>query len=352
MTGDANRMTARATTTSNAGPPTPAAQFRAFVIGLERLGYDTKRLLSEIDVRRDSLDDPDVLIPCATTGALFAHACRQRPLKNIGMRVAAETPFGASGLLEYLIFTSENVAEGWKQAARYLRMLSGAPFVLELCEDEDPVRVVHHAERSLAPAGAEYSITLAVLQMRAETENRVAFAYVSLSHQPEDVAEMERVLGCPVRSGASWTGLAIPRESWRLPLRRTDPLLHRVLEGHAESLAPRGRATDTAALDVRRVLTARMSDGATEVDVVARHLGMSTRTLQRRLAAAGISFQELLDETRREAAERCLTDSSLSIGEVAYLLGYSEPAAFHRAFKRWMGVTPQIFRARRHSAQV
>ena len=131
-----------------------------------------------------------------------------------------------------------------------------------------------------------------------------------------------------------------------MPLRRKDPILQRVLEGHAESITPRVLAMDGLAVDVRRVLASRLANGEIDVELVARHLGMSTRTLQRRLAAAGLSYQELLDETRREAAERCIANSSLSIGEIAYLLGYSEPAAFHRAFKRWMGVAPQAFRQR------
>jgi len=73
---------------------------------------------------------------------------------------------------------------------------------------------------------------------------------------------------------------------------------------------------------------------------------MSARTLQRRLAAAGLSYHALLDTVRRETAERCVADAELSLGEIAYLVGYSEPAAFHRAFKRWTGVTPQAYRRR------
>jgi AraC-like DNA-binding protein len=69
-------------------------------------------------------------------------------------------------------------------------------------------------------------------------------------------------------------------------------------------------------------------------------------SLQRRLAAAGFSYQQLLDLARRDAAARYLADSPLSIGEVAHLLGYSEPAAFNRAFRRWHHETPQAFRQR------
>ena len=70
---------------------------------------------------------------------------------------------------------------------------------------------------------------------------------------------------------------------------------------------------------------------------------MKTRTLQRRLGEAGASYQDLLEKSRREA-EKDLADRSLPIAEVAFLLGYSEPSAFHRAFKRWKKMTPRDFR--------
>ncbi len=74
---------------------------------------------------------------------------------------------------------------------------------------------------------------------------------------------------------------------------------------------------------------------------------ITVRTQQRRLASAGLSYQELLDGVRRDSAERYIASTALSIDEIAYLLGYSEPAAFHRAFKRWHDVTPQAFREQR-----
>src|SRR5712691_9926012 len=124
MAASANPLTTRATNPNVAGPPTPAGQFRAFVDAFERLGYDVGRLLTAIGVRRADLDDPDALIPCAATGALFERALRERPLKNVGLRLAVQRPTGALGLLDYLIVTSGSVGEGWKQAARYLRLLT------------------------------------------------------------------------------------------------------------------------------------------------------------------------------------------------------------------------------------
>jgi AraC-like DNA-binding protein len=103
---------------------------------------------------------------------------------------------------------------------------------------------------------------------------------------------------------------------------------------------------------VRRVLASRIAGGGAGIDAVARELATASRTLQRRLAAAGCSFQELVEMTRREAAERYLAASTLSIAEIGYLLGYSEATAFHRAFKRWHGRTPQSFRSEAAAARV
>jgi AraC-like DNA-binding protein len=95
---------------------------------------------------------------------------------------------------------------------------------------------------------------------------------------------------------------------------------------------------------VQRALTGRVASGDTRIGALARQLAMSGRTLQRRLAAEGVSYQELLEDARKEAAGRYMSESTLAIGEIAYLVGYSEPAPFHRAFKRWYGVTPEAFR--------
>jgi AraC-like DNA-binding protein len=94
----------------------------------------------------------------------------------------------------------------------------------------------------------------------------------------------------------------------------------------------------------RRALAKRIAGGDTRIDAVARDLATTSRTLQRRLSTAGLSYQDLVELTRREAAEKYLKDLSLSIAEVSYLLGYSEPSVLHRAFKRWNHTTLQAFR--------
>jgi len=167
---------------------------------------------------------------------------------------------------------------------------------------------------------------------------------VTFTGLPDDPDEYARAVGCPVRS-AGWTGYALSPASWQLPMRRGDPVLCQVLEQQAWSLATRLVGDDGFVKQARRTLTARLTRGDAEIAVVARDLAITPRTLQRRLAAEGWSFRALVEDTRRRAAAHYLANRSLSIAEVSYLVGFSEVAAFHRAFRRWHGRTPREFRA-------
>jgi len=325
-----------------AGIPTqPAATLRVFVTSLGRLGYSTDTLLAASGVSTAQVDDPDGRVPCTSIPAVICEVMQTRPLTNLGIKVAAETPVGAFQLLDYLIVTCENVCEATKQLARYLR-ISEAPFAIEIRDDEDPIRVVYVDVRH--PFIAEFEVALVIFHFRRETESRLRADYASFTHTPDDVSEMEQALGCPVRVQSHWLGFALSREAWELPLRRQDPVLHSILFRNAEELGARLPETNSVVAELRRLLITRIAQGDSDIEFVARSMATSVRSLQRRLAAAGTSYQEILDSTRREAAGRHLADRSLSITEVGYLLGYSEPTAFHRAFKRWYGGTPQEFR--------
>jgi AraC-like DNA-binding protein len=349
MTVRADRLITRARIADHGGPARssyPGSSVRVFVDGLERLEYRIESQLAAAGIHRADLDEPDTRIPFAVWDPMFRRALEQRPMTNAGMRLATVTPFGAFPLIDYLIATSQNVGEGLTRLARYL-CIAEARFVLRLLEDEDAIRVL--IEGLDPPLSAEFAVTLSLLHFREETEGRFCATYASFCHNPDDVAEMERVLGCRVHAGASWNGWALSRTTWQLPLRRRDPTLSKLLQRQADEAIARLAPTEGVAPDVRRALASRVAGGDTRIQTIARELALSARSLQRRLATSGISYQQLLDMTRKDAAERYLTDSPLSIGEVADLLGYSEPAAFNRAFRRWHNEPPQAFRERRRN---
>ena len=319
----------------------PSLTFRVFLTGLAGLGYDKTALLSAAGVTAAQMEDPDGRVPCMSIPALIGQAMRTRPTANLGIKVAAQTPIGAFQLLDYLIVTCQNVSQGIRQLARYLR-LSEAPFSVEIHDDEDPVRIVYVGIQDSFTA--EFEIALAIFHLRREAESRLQPEYACFTHTPDDLNEAEQLLGCPMRTQRPWLGLALSRQSWELPLRRRDAVLQSLLLRNADEIADRLPKPNDVVSDLRRILLSRLAQGDSNIESVARSMGTSVRSLQRRLTYRGSSYQDVLDSIRREAAGQYLSDRALSISEVGYLLGYSEPAAFHRAFKRWHGSTPHEFR--------
>src|SRR5262245_28815451 len=346
MTAGAKSLTKSASFASQVRPSSwatmPMADLRTFANGFERLGHDVDALLADRGLSRRDLNDPDRRIACDVMGSLIARAQQKRFTPNLGLPMPLARQLGAYPLLDYLVLTSDTVGDALAQLARYLR-ITASPVSVEVRNDDDPVRV---EIETLSAFGYEFEAALIVLHFREETGGAFGAAGISFQHQPDDVTAFEQALGCPVRSGASWNGVAIEPSTCRLPMRRRDPILRKFLESQADAILANTPARAGVAVDVRRALASRAASGATRMSAIARQLGMSERTLHRRLADDGVTYQEVLEEMRKAAAGRYLDESTLAIGEIAYLLGYSEPAAFHRAFKRWYATTPEHFRAR------
>lgn len=333
MTHHANPLTPHATVATN--------DIRALVDALGRLGYDTEALLSGIGLRRTHFHDPDARLSIETYPALLTRAQQQRFTPNLALHLAAVTPMGAFPLLDYLVLTCDSVGAGLLQLARYYR-LTGSPVVIEVRDDSDCIDVVY-AGRTI-PFGVEYGVSLAMLHLREETGGQFAAAKIQFEHRPDDSGEFERILGCPVQVGADWSGIRVTRDKWSVTLRRRDPVLRTILERQADNVVAKLPESGDVVSELSRLLESQIASGDTSIDSVARKLRVSPRTLQRRLTGEGKTYQLLLDGARKSLAGRHVSEARLAICEVAYLLGYSEPAAFHRAFKRWYGVTPQSFR--------
>jgi AraC-like DNA-binding protein len=188
----------------------------------------------------------------------------------------------------------------------------------------------------------------------ATVAGRVAFAGgprpigVELAGPPlADRREYEAGFGAAVKIRARHNVLLFTRAAWSAPLPRRDLALNRTLRRHAQLLLDRQPlpAADTIVAQVRATLLHQATVGPVPIDRVAEQLAISPRTLQRRLRAEGVSFDQVSQEIRAGLAREYLGDRGLSVGEVGYLLGFSEPSAFTRAFRRWTGQSPHDFRA-------
>lgn len=162
---------------------------------------------------------------------------------------------------------------------------------------------------------------------------------------PDSTAAHEAYFGCPVRFGSGRDALLVSEATLHTPNRLGDPGIVGFFDAHLA--AEIDQLDDSIGLvgRVRDLVTASLSGGVPLLSDVAARLAMSGRTLQRRLADEGTSYQELVDDSRHELAKRLLRETDFSLIEVAFMTGFSEQSALTRAFKRWVGRTPGAFRA-------
>jgi AraC-like DNA-binding protein len=158
--------------------------------------------------------------------------------------------------------------------------------------------------------------------------------------RPRDTAEHARIFDCPVSFGGDeHLRLEFDAGDLERPVPGADRSLLPIVEQHLDKLLERLSGASLVQ-DVRTALAEMLCDGSPNLRAVAKRLGMSVRTLQRRLEEHDVVFRDLVQEVRRELAERYLAERDANLTEVAFLLGYSELSSFDRAFRRWTGSTP------------
>ncbi|MCL7945072.1 AraC family transcriptional regulator [Marinobacter sp. ATCH36] len=207
------------------------------------------------------------------------------------------------------------------------------------CNYTDPVVSLHMVDNVFA-SWINYARWMA--------DNNTASPVEVLLKHPSPGPELETAYTerwrCPVRFNAKKDTIVLHKDLLNTPLRHPDPLLRKTLEAHALSQLA-SLDTDTALTTrVKHSIRKQLMHGITRQDMVADNLGMTSRTLQRKLSQEGVSYQQLLDEVRQVMAEDFLTNSDLGIPEIALRLGYSETTSFHRKFKAETGKTPGEFR--------
>ena len=316
---------------------------RARLGALRNLRLDSHEISLRAGIDEDLLADPDHFLPESSIWALWRVASEEYGGSALGLRAGANVPFGAYGVLNYLTMTATTLGEGLQLLVRYWPLV-GTGKSVEIVHGPDGIhRFCHTPNLPLAGAGLhcrDYTLAVMANHMVARSGLRpveIEFAGPALG----SATEYSDLLGTRVSFGHAQTAMVFEDRVWNTELPGGDPPLVRTLEEHAASLVrqlPKSRGTVALAA---REIAARLSDGKPGVHTIARCLAVSERTLQRRLRQEGCTFEGLVELVRRDVATEYLKDPSLSITEIAYLMGYSGPAAFHRAFKQWTGSTPR-----------
>jgi AraC-like DNA-binding protein len=305
-------------------------------------------LLAAIDVTPQIVSDDDARVSPAQLAVAWSEAVRITGNPQLALAIARATPVGAFGIVEYVCRAAPTLGDALRRWVRYLNLLDDAVTVgLTVDGDRAYLRVERESEAP-APASHELCFALVALQARQLSSKPFRIVAVELTHThaaPKAVAAYRAWFDAPVVFGAPIAQLVMPAAALEAPLHSADPSLLAILTRAADELHKQSPAQAGIAPQVARVLRDVLREDEAHVDHVAKRLGMTSRSLQRRLKDEGTTFQLVLNDTRRALAQRYL-DERLSIAEISFLLGFSEPSAFFRAFKRWTGTTPVEARRR------
>jgi AraC-like DNA-binding protein len=310
-------------------------------------GVAVHSLYEAADLTPDVLADPDHRIPFSTVVLLYEKAAMLTGDAAFGLHVGENVDPKAFDVLGYSVINSPTVGAALDRMVRYNSLwTNGSAFAVEISNPN--TRIVYaYQDESIAEHRHDAEMTFAAIVTlgRTVTDSDWFPLSVAFEHeQPPDITEHSRIFRCPVTFGARANEFIFDSAALALPLVKADPDLCAVLDRHAKELLAQYPREDTLVDRIRKVIRDELSGGDASLDRLAAKLGMSGRTLQRKLREHGTSHQELLDELRRDLAKRYLREPEMAICEVAYLLGFSESSALHRAFKRWTGMTPSEFR--------
>jgi AraC-like DNA-binding protein len=297
---------------------------------------------------RTRLEDPSIRVPEAMTERAWALAAVLTGDDALGIHLAESLPRGVLDLIEYALRSSPSVEEGIDRLARYGRLVSDRVATRTHRGDDSILFLVHDiATTPLHPARTEFALAVALKLLRDSTGVDITPVRVSFAHPaPSDLAEHQRFFHGRVRFAAGSSSMSLSAVDGARPMREADQALAGIIRRRLENaLGDRDRTSaGDMSTRVRRLLVEHLGQSVLTLDAVASALAVSRRTLTRRLADEDASFRQILDDVRRDFARALLQDRSLSIGDIAFFLQYSAPAAFHRSFRRWTGRTPQAFR--------
>ena len=309
-------------------------------------GIDADALITQVGLPVAVFDHPDNVIPFAKLGELTHLAAERTGLSDIGLRACMQTGLVMLGTVGYRVGNSATVGAGLASLQSYLHL------------HDEGAAPYFHREGSLAVLGYEVlepdlvgaeQIVFGALAIAANLLREicgVGFALLEVNfayRAPSDTSAFSAHFAAPVRFDADRNAVVFDAAILGRPIAGANALFHDFLTSQVREKERLGEGR-VARDRIQRVMRTLLATACISQDEVARAFGMNRRTFARRLQENGTTFRELLDAVRFDAARGLLRGSVVSLEDVANRLGYADATAFARAFRRWSGASPAVWR--------
>jgi AraC-like DNA-binding protein len=311
-------------------------------------GIDPASLFAQAGITSAQVEDPDIWLAADGQVRFLNLSANALQDELLGFHLAREFDLRQAELLYYVLASSDVLDDALARAERYSAIANESIVLSRVAGTTVGFRINYAGiSRHVDRHQMEFWMTALVRICRHLTDRDVSPIRMTVIHpRCATSTVIEEFLGCPIAFGAGADEVAFARGVAQLRLRNADPYLNKVLIRQCEdALARHNRPPETLQTRVENVIAPLLPHGRARVDEVARALGMSRRTLARRLADESLTFTAILEGVRLDLARHYLKDPGLSVSRIAWLLGFQETSAFTNSFRQWTGFTPTQMRA-------
>lgn len=309
-------------------------------------GGDPRSILERHELDQQLIRDPDHYIDCQSVVDLLEDCSQALNDPLFGLHLAEIQDPDVYGCVTALCRAAPTVRESVASYIDFLPVTHAPDCIIELVESREVAELRWNVGTDLGVNDqANYQaalLNLKLLQAVGGASFRPSYINLAIHSRPRDLSELEQRLGCRFNSTVDSNAIAFPVGFLDQPVRSANRLLFNLLGGYLERVKVASRTS--IADRVEDYIRGSLSSGNCSIERCALKMDISVRTLQTQLAEADLKFSDILEKQRFEMARHYLEQPHLSLDDIADMLGYAEQSSFGRAFKRWTGLTPKLYR--------
>jgi AraC-like DNA-binding protein len=303
-------------------------------------------LLKRTGLSLDQLDNKHLRIAVASQIRFLELAANDLDDSVLGFRLACGGDLREMGLLHYAAGASATLADALHRFERY-SSIANEGLLLKCVRARDLTIELSYAgvARHTDQQQMEFLVTTLVRSCRVLTGQNLPAAIHFAHRRPKEASVLETYFAGRVIFGAGGDKITFGDKAGQLPVVHADPYLDKMLLDYCEQALSRRRANASLLRStIENAIAPLLPHGEAKFDEIAHKLGMSRRTLARRLKAEGLTFSEILQQLRNDVTMRYLSEADLSISQIAWLVGFQSVGAFSHSCKRWKGMSPKVLR--------
>ena len=325
------------------------SSFNLILYAVQQKGIDVELLCQKVGLEAKILQNPDEFLPITKVQELWKEAISMTGDEFLPLHIGEMVNTVSVGILAYVMMHCPTLGKALEKLCQYQDIVCDASKTSMFIENDNVYLTISEPSEDISSVRYAYESTLSIYYSaflgmlgQAVPLKAVHFEFPAYS---VDNSEHQKVFNrAEIIFNSNFSGLAFDKKYLELPILNANPNLFSLFENHAQSILKGLKAEDSLKEKIKKEILFGLKGEEPNLPIIAKNIGIGVRSIQMKLKEEGATFQQLLDEIRKDLALKHLKDDKLSTTDISYLLGYSEVSVFFRSFKKWTGQTPTLYR--------